>query len=455
MTLLSGLTFATPAALLGLIALPVIWWLLRYTPPRPETVRFPPFRLLLDLITPEDQPDKTPWWLLLIRLALAALLIIAVARPQLGGDRGLHLDGRPLLVAIDNGWGSAAHWQRREAVLSRIIDAAVAKAVPVAVVPTAPALGAPQAQFVAPEEARRLAAAIAPVAWALDRKAALARIEKAAAGQGPVQVVWLADGIDNGAAAAFAAGLARVAGGNTGVTTILPDKSRLAMALGKPELVNGKLEVTVLRVPEATVAEAPVDILATNGRSLASANAHFAPGKGKADLSFDLPVELRNQAHRIDLGAARSAAGVHLFDDRWKRKTVGLVSGASLEMDQPLLSPLYYASRALQPVAEIRELEPNKPVSSMLGPSLSVLVLADIGVLRAADREAVDKWVAAGGLLLRFAGPHLAAGNDDLVPVKLRAGDRTIGSALSWSARKASPPFPTRAPLPASRSIPR
>lgn len=447
MTFLSGLTFATPAALFGLLALPVIWWLLRYTPPRPETVRFPPFRLLLDLVTPEDQPDKTPWWLLLIRLALAACLIIAVAHPQLGGDQGLHLTGRPLLVAVDNGWASAAHWQRREAVLSRIIDAAAAKPVPVAVIPTAPALGAPQARFVAPNEARRLAAAITPAAWPVERKAALARMRKAAAGQGAVQVVWLADGIDHGSAAAFAAGLAGLAGGNAAVTAILPGKSRLAMALGKPELAGGKIKVTVLRVPETAAADAPVNILATNGRSLASAKAHFASGQGLADVSFELPVELRNQAHRIDLGQARSAAGVHLFDDLWKRKTVGLVSGASLEMDQPLLSPLYYVSRALQPVAEIQEAEAGKPVSSILGPHLSVLVLADIGVMRAADREAVDKWVHKGGLLIRFAGPHLAAGNDALVPVKLRAGDRTIGSALSWERPQHLAAFPDKSPF--------
>ena len=51
-----------------LLALPVIWWLLRFTPPKPQTVRFPPLRLLLDLIPREEQPDKTPWWLMLLRL---------------------------------------------------------------------------------------------------------------------------------------------------------------------------------------------------------------------------------------------------------------------------------------------------------------------------------------------------------------------------------------------------
>ena len=35
------LSFAEPALLLGLLSLPVLWWLLRVTPPAPRRVRFP------------------------------------------------------------------------------------------------------------------------------------------------------------------------------------------------------------------------------------------------------------------------------------------------------------------------------------------------------------------------------------------------------------------------------
>jgi hypothetical protein len=41
-------------------------------------------------------------------------------------------------------------------------------------------------------------------------------------------------------------------------------------------------------------------------------------------------------------------------------------------------------------------------------------------------------WVEDGGMLVRFAGPRLAASDDDLVPVKLRRGGRTLGGSLSW-----------------------
>ena len=52
--------FAQPLLLWSLLALPVIWWLLRFTPPRPIRVAFPPIRLLLGLRSQEQTPSRSP-----------------------------------------------------------------------------------------------------------------------------------------------------------------------------------------------------------------------------------------------------------------------------------------------------------------------------------------------------------------------------------------------------------
>ena len=104
MNLLGALSFTTPLALTALLLLPVIWWLLRFTPPRPETVRFPPIRLLLELANREEQPDKTPWWLLLLRLLVAALVIFAVSHPLYAPGRVDTLSKAPLLLVVDDSW---------------------------------------------------------------------------------------------------------------------------------------------------------------------------------------------------------------------------------------------------------------------------------------------------------------------------------------------------------------
>src|SRR5204863_2929995 len=41
-------------------------------------------------------------------------------------------------------------------------------------------------------------------------------------------------------------------------------------------------------------------------------------------------------------------------------------------------------------------------------------------------------WIDQGGVLVRFAGPRLAQADDDLVPVKLRRGGRSLGGSLTW-----------------------
>jgi len=62
------LGFAQPLVLLGLLSLPVLWWLLRLVPPRPRRINFPPTRLLFEIAPKEETPARTPWWLILLRL---------------------------------------------------------------------------------------------------------------------------------------------------------------------------------------------------------------------------------------------------------------------------------------------------------------------------------------------------------------------------------------------------
>ncbi len=76
-----------------------------------------------------------------------------------------------------------------------------------------------------------------------------------------------------------------------------------------------------------------------------------------------------------------------------------------------------------------------------------MLVLADIGIIPASSRESIVEWVENGGVLVRFAGPRLAGGNDDLVPVELRSGGRELGSALSWEEPQAIAAFEEGSPF--------
>ena len=97
------LGFAQPLVLLGLLSIPILWWLLRLTPPRPRRIEFPPTRLLFDITPKEDTPSRTPWWLTLLRLLLATLMIFAAAGPLWNPPVGTAGGSGPIAIVIDDG----------------------------------------------------------------------------------------------------------------------------------------------------------------------------------------------------------------------------------------------------------------------------------------------------------------------------------------------------------------
>ena len=446
-SLLAGLTFTTPLALAGLLALPLIWWLLRFNPPHPQQVRFPPFRLLLDLISKEEQPQHTPWWVLLIRLGMATAIILAVAGPLLNASSVRDRSSDPLLLVIDDGWASASSWRDRARLADDVLTEAARAGAPAAVTGTTGSATPRELAMGDATAAARQAAALSPSALTPQRGALGEELKAAFVGLDGLRVLWLSDGLAHPADNGFAEALASLAGGNARIEVLQPESTAIPPALRQPELEQAKLKLSAVRADATAAASEPVSVRALNGRSLADAVLQFPAGEQSAEVTVELPLELRNEAARVELTTQRTAGGVYLFDDRWRRKSVAMVSGAALELDQPLLSPLYYVSRALQPSAEITEVESVDQITKALDDGASMLVLADLGVLGDNNVEALTRWVSSGGVLVRFAGPRLSGGHDGLVPVELRSGGRALGSALSWEQPQALAPFAEGSPF--------
>ena len=129
------LGFAQPLVLLGLLSLPVLWWLLRLVPPRPRRIAFPPTRLLFDIAPKEETPARTPWWLTLLRLTLAALVIIAAAGPLWNPPLASSGGASPLVLLLDDGWTAAAVWEARMRTADDVIARAEADNRGVALIP--------------------------------------------------------------------------------------------------------------------------------------------------------------------------------------------------------------------------------------------------------------------------------------------------------------------------------
>lgn len=436
---LGALAFMSPWILTGLLALPLIYWLLRTVPPRPRQIEFPPTRILVGIENREKTPAKTPWWLLLLRLLAAALIIFALADPILNPSREEPVAGDgPLVVVVDNGWSAAHRWAERMETAERFVTAAAETNRPVMILETAPAAKAAAARLESPIEARATLGALQPQPFAPDRAAAIARIDSAFGTANPAgaSVIWLSDGIGHAAPGdeAFGKRLAEIASGGT--FRIIEDApTHAALALTAEVTTAGKLKATVRRTGGPALSGA-LTAYSAKDEQLGETPFTFADGETTTTATFELPLELRNQITRIAIAGNASAGAVNLLDSRNQWHRVALLSGESREQAQPLLGPLHYIEKALSPFAEI-----IKPKGANLAAGIdesfernaSILMLADIGTLQGEIAQNVRAWVEKGGLLVRFAGPRLEKGGDDLLPVPLRIGGRTLGGALSWS----------------------
>ena len=436
--------FSAPLALAALALLPALWLILRVTPPRPRRIDFPPLKIVADLVAKREMPAHTPWWLLAMRMAVAALAILAVAGPvwnpqhEAGPVRG------PMLLLIDNGFGAATDWNERLAVAESRVAAATREARPVALV----GLAESPAELVLsePRNALERLRAFSLQPQAPDRGAHLPRIEAFLTRSPDAEVVWVSDGLSVGDPSAFLARMKQVA-----------DAGRLSihagpidqLALANPENLAGALTVKVLRPTPSAAATGQVRALDLKGLPLGDAPFIFEGSNLETTARLTLPIEVRNAVSRLEIIGERSAGAVALLDDRAKRRRVGIVSGATTDTSQPLLSPTFYVSRALQPFAEVREPRPGSidPVGELLAQNLSVLVLADIGALDEETAANIESFIARGGVLLRFAGARLAAASDDLTPVRLRRGGRTLGGGLSWETPRKLAPFTRESPF--------
>src|SRR5229473_2741654 len=163
------------------------------------------------------------------------------------------------------------------------------------------------------------------------------------------------------------------------------------------------LTATVRRADASGPERLIVRAVGDDARLLARQEVGLAPGVDRSVAHLAMPSELRNRAASIQVEGESSAGAVLLLDERWRRRPVGIVGGQR---------------------------------------DIAVLSLPDVPPAGTEEKAAIVKWLENGGVILRFAGPHLAEqAEDDMLPVTLRRGGRTLGGALSWEKPAKLAPF--------------
>ncbi|MBI1399351.1 DUF4159 domain-containing protein [Hyphomonas sp.] len=436
MTAFGPFLLGAPWALAALVALPIIWWVLRATPPVPKAAELPSLRLLDGAQPREETPARTPWWVWLIRTLAVLAAIVGLSQPVYApgaqsteaGEQG------PVLIVIDNGWPSAPRWNELTNAASATLDAG-SRDTPVHLLLTAPQqLNADPAERLSKSDLGKRISTLQPQPWNTDRADALQRLDES--GLKPARIFWASDGMESVAGTAFAADL----GARAPLTVFA------APAIG-PAAITGlsaetdAVTVRLARADPSGEARAFVSAQTRDGSAIGSAEATFAAGELTTTAEFKIPAAALARVARFNVTGRSGAGTVWLWDSVDRTRRVSLVDSGTEA--QPLLSDMHYIRKALEPFASIS----TGDIDTVVATSPDAIILSDVGQIPAAEVETLTKWVEEGGALIRFAGPRLAAQGDELLPVGLRRSSRALGGTLAWEEPQGLAAFPETSPF--------
>ena len=443
MTVLGGIGFSAPWLLWGLIALPILWLILRAVPPAPIRRRFPGVALLLGLKDDESVSDRTPWWLLALRILVVAAVIIGLAGPILNPSSPQTEGSGPLLIVLDGSWAGATRWpQQAEALDVQLARAARSNRTVAFLTLTRPE----ELTFQSADVLRTRLAGLQPAPWQ-PSAANITRAIETMGQSGGFETLWFSDGLDYPGRSDVLAALQ--AQGAVEIYQTGANVMAMAAAVYEDGAINLSAKRALAGEPREVTLNAQGRDPAGNIRTLASIPAVFEQGQVDASAALALPAELRARITRFDIAGQRSAGATTLVDDALRRREVALIAAREDREGLELLSPLHYIEKALAPTADLI----HGSLNDVLPANPDVIVLADVATVTETEQAALLEWIENGGMLVRFAGPRIAASNisrdaeDPLMPVRLRAGGRSVGGAMSWGEPKSLEKFKDSSPF--------
>jgi hypothetical protein len=436
-TLFGQLAFTTPWALTALLALPALYLLLRVTPPAPLRIVFPATRFLEGLIPKTQTPSHTPWWILLLRLLVAALLLLSLSGPILNPANPLSGKG-PLRLVIDNGWSAAQSWNDIQSEAESLIKQAGRERREIYLQTTAPEQQDKPISLRGPlSESEALAniKSLKPLPWRRD----VSKMEDTPLN---ATTIWLSDGVQSPLEKGRIETLIASYKSNGFFTLFKPESRKMPLALKAPDATKQIPSITLFAERNTKTFKEPVHIqlLGIKGQIL---DDRAVTATGSVD--FDIPQNLRSEASAFQIAGQKGAQAHYILDAEGTPKTVGILTTEEGAENKPLSDDGFFLKKALEPFATII----TGNLTNILEQKPSMIILPDVGAMPTESLNALDAWVKGGGLLVRFAGVNMTRGQGiiPLTPEPLRNESRSVEGSLSWDKPLKIAPIEPSSPL--------
>jgi len=436
-------SFYHPLYLISLLLLPLIYFLIKLTPPQPHVILFPPISILKKLVPAEKTPKNSPLLLFIVRLFLVGAIITALAGPYYQISDKVIINNQPLLIVVDDSWSSAQDWDQRKNFIQNLIHEAELQSVPTYIYA---ASDNNISQFIDYATTHNRIKILNPKPYVPNYSEAINIIREFTKSHENCHIVWLAPALAHPDAGEFITSLEsdKKKSPNLSIYANHNDIKILRNPINQKEAIHIDIENYNQSL------NSPIEIIASDFYGNTLFQQHFDQKfQTKDKILIKAPLELRNKVSHLRINNQHTAGSVALLDDRSRRARIGIFAQSKDNSTQPLLSAYYFLSKALNPFADI--VIPNSgsitPIDDLLSQNITTLILSDVGLLTEPDEHAVAKFLTDGGSLIRFSGPNLAAKADDLLPVKLRPASRNLGGAISWEKPKKIAQFEHSSPF--------
>ncbi|HEY0900728.1 MAG TPA: BatA domain-containing protein, partial [Micavibrio sp.] len=450
---LGPVTFdASPWMLLAIPATAALWWLMKSTPRKPVQHIVPHIKLLYKLASREQTPRRVPWWQYAAVATAVAGTTAALTQPRYNPEAPLTGAG-PVMLVVDNDWAGARDWKSRQEQMQQMIDRADKAGRAVIIVPTAAPADGTAVRVHGPmpaSTARNMARTMAAQSWPVNYQATLKALQQQNK-SAPGTVVWLSNGLDHQDTKTLATTLQTF-----GTLSVYEDDpAKAPYLLGAPDTTQADLSIPVNRVPQDKPEKLVLVAQDEKGMVQGHSEMSFKAGEAQAIATFKMPKEARNAVTRVAIAQHDHIGGQLLVDERFRRRSVGIIENSHDSSSDPLTDENHYLTQALSPAADIK----TGAADHLLENKLAVLVMGDSATVTQAQKTRIDKWVREeGGTLIRFAGPRLAQaiseGVDDALLPQPMSQTRTLGNQTTGAdvgrikAFAPSSPFKNIAPAP-------
>ncbi|WP_419903772.1 DUF4159 domain-containing protein [Kiloniella sp.] len=434
--------FLNPWLLLGLLSFPLVWILLRITPPSPRLITFPALRLLFGLKGATSKPQKTAWWLIVLRLLILLFVILALAEPVYAPEKRSESNLNTLIL-LDNDWASSSSRDKQLQTLTSLLERNKGRDVTSAILSTAPESKNKFnfSGFKSPESLLSYLQELPTVrSWESDPISALKSVSDQIPDNLPLRIVWLSNGMTQ---TEQSENLERFIKSFGEVIYYSPHPTSLPLWISKLNSDYNGIKVTLNRVGKLEENSRTLTALSAKNEVLASEQLKLEAEQSSGTALLSLPNELHNRVQKITVAGQNLASTTYLMDMTDRRFPVGLLTSSGQQDNKSLLGEHYYLQRALSLFTDVR----YGSLNQLLSRELSTIIITDNEAIPPSDEAALTKWIENGGLLLRFAGPNLADQRDNLLPIPLRSGYRNLTGSLTWEQPLGIEEFAKGSPL--------